>query len=430
MKQRFIGWRSTERQKENGSFTVEAACALLGFILAIGLIYSLVQAVLAQRAVQLALDRTALEISEYCYPAAAVGDALADGLNQKAEEKEKNGEKTSLLLKAAQGLLSLSRGSDSDVYSASEVTENLYRQILSGAVSGDAASLTDIFRGALSAYGDTPQKAVAAMAAGIGKYEVSGLLAHAVAVPLCEMMVPDNLPTDDADAYLKRLGVVDGTSGLDYSLSRVLPDGNEILLCAVYEIQVCGDVFPWKIKVVQTASTGSWCTAGTKAASSVWKLGNFARGKKLVSLAKEASPGQGVKAGLGFDLYDTGTNTVTSVVSVNLFTSAYSQRKSGTDAGSGDASEYSLTAKKVKSSLKSSVNALQKGVNKRKNGESIAMQNGGETAFRKEGLSLCLRVIIPEEASVFDAELREIAAAVEKDTGVSIVFERKDKALE
>ena len=128
------------------------------------------------------------------------------------------------------------------------------------------------------------------------------------------------------------MGVVNGLDGLDFSLSTFLMDQRTINVVLVYEIDVKGfGIFDQKLIVKQTASTAAWLadTEGVKLSdvaskTSAWQKSDMERGKDYVSELQGENPHQGVKNGVGVDLYDQDSNTFTAVHSMNVFAASYS----------------------------------------------------------------------------------------------------------
>ncbi|OPZ84412.1 MAG: hypothetical protein BWY74_04208 [Firmicutes bacterium ADurb.Bin419] len=87
----------------------------------------------------------------------------------------------------------------------------------------------------------------------------SRYIAAPIAKVLCKKHFTD-AQFDDPDAYLKSLGVVDGLDGIDFTNSKLFPDGeNTIEIVAVYKVKVI-QLFPIENEFVfyQTAETKGW----------------------------------------------------------------------------------------------------------------------------------------------------------------------------
>ncbi len=155
------------------------------------------------------------------------------------------------------------------------------------------------------------------------------------------------------------------------------------------------------------------------------------RGKSFTDELKQEKPHQGVKGGVGVDLYDQDTNTFTAVHSINVFSASYSQYNSGA-SGTG-ADKYDLNKDSIKSKVKSYATDLKKSVNKI--GENIEMEDGTEcmtgqsdTVQRNHELI----IVVPDEtrsSSESLSTMNEIAEEIERETGVKVKITYRDKAL-
>ena len=235
---------------------------------------------------------------------------------------------------------------------------------------------------------------------------------------------------------LEKMGVVNGLDGLDFSLSTFLMDQRTINVVLVYEIDVKGfGIFDQKLIVKQTASTAAWLgdTEGVKLSdvaskTSAWQKSDMERGKDYVSELQGENPHQGVKNGVGVDLYDQDSNTFTAVHSMNVFAASYSDYVRSGDGTK--ASDYILKREKIKAALKAYANALNRAVDSIS--ESIEMSDGTDcqTALEKTmHREKVLIIVVPEEATEFASLLQEIANEIEQETGVKVNITYRDKAL-
>lgn len=214
-----------------------------------------------------------------------------------------------------------------------------------------------------------PKGAITALAQVVAQKGGSALVSRVIAQPLCKALLPKYITQqDDASAVLEKMGVVNGLDGLDFSLSTFLMDQRTINVVLVYEIDVKGfGIFDQKLIVKQTASTAAWLadTEGVKLSdvaskTSAWQKSDMERGKDYVSELQGENPHQGVKNGVGVDLYDQDSNTFTAVHSMNVFAASYSDYVRSGDGTK--ASDYILKREKIKAALKAYANALNRAV--------------------------------------------------------------------
>ena len=162
--------------------------------------------------------------------------------------------------------------------------------------------------------------------------------------------------------------------------------------------------------------------------TSAWQKSDMERGKDYVSELQGENPHQGVKNGVGVDLYDQDSNTFTAVHSMNVFAASYSDYVRSGDGTK--ASDYILKREKIKAALKAYANALNRAVDSIS--ESIEMSDGTDcqTALEKTmHREKVLIIVVPEEATEFASLLQEIANEIEQETGVKVNITYRDKAL-
>ena len=71
-----------------------------------------------------------------------------------------------------------------------------------------------------------------------GNTGIDVAMSRLVAAPICRLLIEDYLKGSkgDADAYLRSLGVVDGTAGLNFDASTLFHDGSTIKLTVIYKV--------------------------------------------------------------------------------------------------------------------------------------------------------------------------------------------------
>ena len=218
-------------------------------------------------------------------------------------------------------------------------------------------------------------------------------------------------------------------------MSDFLGDGRSINIVLVYRVKTNGyGIFNNHYVIKQTASTAAWVKGQSLQEiyelSSIWDRKKLERGKEFVAVLKGENPKAAVKGGVGVDMYDINSDTYTSVNSVNVFMATYSTYKQNTEATT-EPQNYSLKKSRVKSVIKEYAKELTKSVDKINS--NIEMEDGTElsvsgTKDRKKKLL----IILPEEADDnenFIKILDEISSEINKETGVLVKYEFREKAL-
>lgn len=365
----------------SGSVTIEATLALAFFIFGYMCILSLVCTVRAECAVQCGIDRTAADISRYCYAAERLGFS---------EYLEKSGMTVGEAIDNISGLSGLAEESEADDSS-----------------SGSAvAQLADMLTG--------------------GK-TVGGIIAE----PVIRLIFAENVAGDreNTDKYLEDLAGIT-TSDIDFRYSSLLKDGNTIEIVAVYKVKL--KTFGLmkngiSLTMKNTAATSAWLHTEAESetpSESKWQLGNFQRGKAWIEEIKSENKMDAVKSGKGIDLYRLGTYTM--INSINIFNSTYSSF-SGNDRMRAE--YYTIKEKSVENQL---IKYSEKLLECIKNNSGSLQNEAGihipEPQGEKKGVLL---MILPEEAgnSRIKKTFENIAEETGKKYGISIVTEYREKAL-
>lgn len=185
-------------KSERGAVAIEAALSLVLFMFAMLTVYSMYNICLAQARIGSALNETAKEISQFSYVYSMTG------LNEKQEDLASQGG-------AAQGILSDNLSEVNTVYDA---------------IMGVANTAFSIGDNADSFIAYTLNEGIDVVKAGVVGGLSRGLMKKHFG--------------NDADAFLKSLGVVDGLNGLHFLKTRIFPSGasDEILLNCQYKVKV------------------------------------------------------------------------------------------------------------------------------------------------------------------------------------------------
>lgn len=413
-----------KKYSESGYFTVEATLMLPLFMFAFLLIANLATVAKVESITQYAIDQVAKEISQYCYVAERAGLA-----------QETSGDFESID-SSVQAVMDFT----SAVSDAKAGAEDEASKAVDNAISGDVEAVLDNLSGiednvnsVTAAAGelseklgpvlDDPKGVIVTLAPLMAKQAGKAIVGRVIAQPLCKTLSKKYIGKD-ADACLRRLGVVDGIDGLNFKMSNFLADDRSINVVVVYQIKLNGfGVFDKTLVIKQTASTAAWVKAASleevAESQSTWEKPSLDRGKEFTQKIKDENPDKGVKAGAGYDLYDQKKNTFTSVRTIDVYAKSYSDY---TDDGG-----YTLKENAIKNTLLNSAKQLDKSV--QKTGDFITMADGTKkqvTADDIKNRNMVLLVVVPEKANADAKTLNKIAKEIEKDTGVKVSITYRD----
>lgn len=318
------------KDKETGAIVVEATIALTAFMFAIFTILSIVNICFIQAKVGIALNTAAKEISQYSYLYYALGiDNLEAKFNEGTSDSKQLAEDTidgvGIMMSSLSNAASSAESGDFDT---------MISEIQNGATNVDSL---------VTKYADKLKNDPKGFILGMGKMATNELKEEGkviLAQILAKVFMEKNLmstPNDDADAYLKSYGVVDGMDGLDFNYTTFLAYGtsNEIQLVCTYDVrvlQLLGIDFNFKIR--QCSKTTAWgngvslispsTTSSTSTTDNVWQLKSYTeRGKQIVE--KEKQSYTYTSSGQGFDAYNNagGKNEFVTITSIDTTLSTY-----------------------------------------------------------------------------------------------------------
>lgn len=409
--------RENEPNRSKGSYSLEASLSLFLFIVAFLAVVSFINIIKTETAVQYAVDQAAAEISRYCY---AADRALGISQGGTADKDE-----------AALGISSLFKGLSSEKPGGgedAEMIERLFRNAGNtfSSVYRSAGQLTE----SSGEDGADISSVIEALVCAGAPDAVRGIAGRVAGIALAEMIVPGYLPSGNM------YGIHDGKNGINYGLSSVMADGQTVRIVAVYRIDLFGfGLFNRSYSVCQSASTNAWLyekkDLSAEKENNIWKTDAKKRGAEIVSIFKDENPFYAVNPGSGIDLYNRSSETMISVVSVNVFCRSYSVYVPPENNGEASAGNYRLNEKNLSSEIKSRAQKFEKSVNKVK-GKSLAMTTGVNYKCPKEGIEMILKVVLPKEAETeqFLESLKKAAEETERETGVKTEYEFRYCALD
>lgn len=260
-----------KRKNEKGMVTVEATIALTSFLFVFIMIYSIITISRAQSKVQIALNNTAQEISQYSYIYGLSGlDEVLAGFQENANETktEVNG-LVKQTINVFEGIQTL--GQDASSIDITNVDSLLGQwDKISGDLKSTGADFTAI-KQSIENMAQDPQKLLFGMAKLIGSETLEVAKSRVIAEPVTRALIKKHLKrseNDTAEAFCKSVGIVEGTylgntshfNGIDFSNSTLFPYGSaEITLIATYKVKIL-QLLPIDVEftITQSAVTKGW----------------------------------------------------------------------------------------------------------------------------------------------------------------------------
>ena len=315
------------KDKEKGAIVVEATISLSAFMFAIFMILSIVNICFIQAKISVALNTAAKEISQYSYLYYALGvNNLESEFNQGTADSKQLATDT---IDGVGVFMSSLSGASANAQTGD--FEAMMNDISTGANS--AKSIATKYSNALKNDPKGFILGMGKMATNELKEEAKVLLAQVLAKAFMEKNLMSD-PNDNADAYLKSYGVVDGMDGLDFNYTTFLAYGNsnEIQLVVTYKIKVIQLLkFDFKFTIRQCSKTTAWGNGvskinpgqnhATATGENLWSLGPGIRGEKIVANEKEKY--SYTDTDHGFDAYNPADNEFITIVSADTTDNSY-----------------------------------------------------------------------------------------------------------
>ncbi|HEY9062472.1 MAG TPA: TadE/TadG family type IV pilus assembly protein [Pseudobacteroides sp.] len=402
---------------KKGSLTIEAAFALPVVIVVILTIAYFIRIAYVHSLVQHALDESAKEISSYSYLySVSKLQALNDGTHDLLTKNEASAvSRIDTVLETVNSvndkigkLGSMQKGSEDmnldeikGVYSSGkadiEKLKSIYNEIKGhpkgwkGGVKKEVASLAS-----LVAHGLLES----------GREELSELIVR--------IMMRKHIATDkyDEDQALKRLNIMGGYEGLDFSGTSIFSDKKTIKLVVSYTIRPITPlpIIP-ELRIEQKALIVGWLDGDGKHSKrleqiennsqgnidkedNIWDLSPFDRGNEIL---RRFGANVLSRTGGAVDVFDAFTGTATDIRSIDITLSSYK--------------DINNLKKEIKSEIK-----LVQGYN----GKVRINHNGSETDFDIKSRNL--RIIIPKGTKT--AEITRLEAQLNSEnSGVKLTIE-------
>lgn len=334
--------------------TIEATIALTSFLFMFIMIYSIITVCRAQAKIQVAINSTAKELSQYSYVYAITG--LHGSMSNLAANSEEAKADTNALAgdiaDVFSGIQSIG-GIEPDYGSVDGLMESWDE------VSGDLEQIGESASSAKQRIEDMakdPKKLLFGMAKLLATegYELAKSAAAEAATRALTKKHLIRSESDTAEAFCRDVGIQPGTyigkqsyfNGIDFSHSTLFPYGSEeITIVANYKMKLIQLLpIPFEFHFTQTAVTRGWmhgdgsAVAGTPAeklekmetvrGDSVWNAASGSEREKLIrsmgitSLKKDGY--YGVSGQTYIHAYDPGTNTFAMIRSYNPLASVKS----------------------------------------------------------------------------------------------------------
>lgn len=398
-------------RRELGSVTIEATIALTMFMFAFLGITSLSTLVRAESKVQYALNQTAKELSQYMYIFYRA-DNTGDTTKPVDDLIRETGEFTNMIKNASKDI-----EPSGESFSKDQVTADLLNTI--NDVKDDAQSILETGKSLANRYKSVAENPTEVLNAiySIIKGEVKNIVRSKVIAPVvANILMPKYLETGEksADEFLEDMGVTNGMSGLNFSLSSIMEDGRTINLTVVYtvdyKIPLIGDrQFVFK----QTASTAAWSkeTKLTEIKSSIWDKPPLKRGKEIVENIKKENAALAVNTNktYGFDLYDKNTNTFTQIISINTQDPSYVLNSEGNG--------ISLNEANFKKQIKKEASSLNEYMQKT---ETVNMENGSVLNVDAKGKNGVIQIYIPKDSNLKETAQKYANDVAKEYDGITI----------
>lgn len=337
----------SKSKSERGAVTIEATLSLTAFMFMFIMIYSIITICRAQAHIQVAINNTAKEISQYSYIYGLTGidSSMQDFYKGASVEQENvNGFISNVgdTFNSIQTGLSDAGSSiiEGDLNSLISTLETTGQDVLNG--SADALQQ-------LESASENPQNLMLGMAKIIGANTLDLAKSKLVAQPISRALVKKHLKryeSDTADKFCKSVGIVPDTyfgsksyfNGLDFSNSTLFPFGSdEITVVVTYKVKMI-QLLPidLEFKITQRAVTKGWLHGDKQPSNqsaekqiemlkqkgdSIWNCAtpsernNLARSMALTDL--KANGYYGISGDSSIHAYDTESNTFVYIVSYN-----------------------------------------------------------------------------------------------------------------
>lgn len=268
-----------QRKSEKGAVTIEATIALTTFLFMFMMIFSVITICRAQAHIQIAINATAKELSQYSYLYGLTGldgplNKLQDSANSTKDEID------GTITNVANVFSSLEAINTEGQNLVGQMEGGLDVANIDGAMDswetvktelGKAETSATSIKESLEAYAENPQELLFGMARLLASESLELAKSRLIAEPICRALVKKHLKRyddDTAEAFCQSVGIVPGTylgkessfNGLDFSNSTLFPYGSdEINIVVTYKVKIL-QLLPVDLDftITQSAVTKGW----------------------------------------------------------------------------------------------------------------------------------------------------------------------------
>ena len=253
-----------DKKGQKGALTVEATIALTSFLFMFITIYSLITICKAQAAIQVALNNSVKQIAQYTYLYGLTGfdESLKPIYEASSATAKDTQDFVNGIGKAFEAFSQL--GSDAMTFTEDTSIEGISESI--DKISKDyetSKTLATESYNKLKEYAKDPKSLAIAFLKLLATDGLELAKSRLIAAPICSSIVDNNLRTsssDSAEAFCKRVGIVGGYDGMDFTSSTILTKNtNDITIVVKYKIKVI-QLLPidFTFEFVQVAQTLAW----------------------------------------------------------------------------------------------------------------------------------------------------------------------------
>ncbi len=342
--------RLLNKNNEQGSVSIEAAISLTAFVFFFLMIYSILTICRAQARIQVAINNTANEISQYSYVYGLSGldESLAKFQNEANKDEEEVDNFIGSTIQVFDSIQALgddaSKVDIADPQSMLDQWDALSTDI-DNAKDGGVAVMQKI-----EEMSKDPQKLLFGMAKIIGSNTLELAKSRLIAEPISRALVGKHLKRnekDTADAFCQSVGIIPGEyfgqrsyfNGLDFSNSTLFPMGSpEITILVTYKVKML-QLLPIDLEftITQSAVTRGWLHGDKTTfepkdligelendedpATSIWNSKSVSERSSAIrrdELDKLLASGyKGTSGGSSYHAYDETTNTFVMIATCN-----------------------------------------------------------------------------------------------------------------
>lgn len=125
----------------------------------------------------------------------------------------------------------------------------------------------------------------------------------------------------------EKIGILNSIDDIKISELNLFEDGNKISIKIEYPINLDKyNIFNFKNNIIQYVEIDTWINRYKQKIDSIWQKSNFERGRYFAEKLRNNDE-MIIERGIGLDLYNPETNTISQIFSLNIFDKSYSDNK-------------------------------------------------------------------------------------------------------